>query len=281
MNAAITLYNTCAHLADQRPMPTLATTIKRLSSVRQEPTEKVLYRLNDVHHLVNMQLIARELGVQIPELHLNDAAGEGANLRNAVSSIFLEMANKFPINDFWAESFAYEDDFSPRGIPIALLNLATNWDEFSDLVCNPESIFEDRASAAFALWLLNEVADDEWGPAAEHFGWPVKSVPRRIRRSHHLDHKRLLASLDEAGLPNFKAAFQMGMFDTGSRFLDLDDQILEQAPPDFSLAEMHALIAESAIADRVLDQVKAASNQGWREPHIYERLMDLYASAST
>ncbi|HNT25860.1 MAG TPA: hypothetical protein PKM21_15940 [Anaerolineales bacterium] len=280
MNAA-PLYNTCARLDDQRPMPSLATTIKRLRAAKLEPVEKVIYRLSDVHHLVNMQLIAQELDVQIPDLHLNDAAGQGANLRDSVSSIFLEMANKFPINDFWVESFVYEDEFPPRGIPIALLNLASNWDEFSDIVCNPEWISEDRASAAFALWLLHEVANDYWGPAADHFGWPVRRVPRRIRRSHHLDHKMLLASLDEAGLSDFKAAFQMGMFDTGSRFLDLDDQILERTPPDFSLAEMHALIAESAIADRVLDQIKAASNQGRREPQIYKKLMDLYASAST
>ncbi len=261
--------------------------------LRRLATPKIgtaLDELQNVSSLLNLIAVGAELGVsRAMTLHFSNLAQDDSRQWEPLAeAVYDEMGKRIPLNDFWAEGIM-EGDGPPDYIPIALGNLATSWDAFDEVANNPEDISPDWASVAFAFWLNHSLLDEYWETAAAHFGWPVDQLPDFLKADpapghrRYIDCERLLVLLEEAGLSEFGAAFSMSWFETGSRFLDLDDQRLSDGgeAPELTVAALRSLTAEANIARTTIEQAEAASQRAADDPQIYLWLLDLYRAALT
>ena len=266
---------------------TLEGVCARLRSLRQSGFSYLEEALYNYHALIQLQSMARELDCAHPlKLSFASLGAEEEAIREQVGAIFAQMGQAFPLNDFWLEAILDDEEMVPPFVPIHLCNLARSWDEFGEMVEDPETIASDWASVAFAFWLDHDLIDECWESAAEHFGWPIRRLPKsmRARTGYHwrVDCEKLLASLDEACLAEFEAPFKMSWFDTGSPFLDLDEQLLENGnAPAFDLENVRKLPEQWALAQQTIAQAEAASALAAANPGIYTTRVKLYRAALT
>lgn len=190
------------------------------------------------------------------------------------------LGKLMPINEDALLEYLQEDDRDSWVIPIQCVNLAGSWDEFGEILMEPEHLSPSWAAILFAHLLVYECDDASvWERASLAFGWPVTGASNDSWIRLHLDGEKFLASLEAEGLGDWKAAFLMAMHSTGSIFLDMsyDDSGLEAF--DLTLENVQALAQEWKTGKEIIETAERAALAAQQNPQQYARALALFEAA--
>lgn len=271
-------------------MESLAAVMSQLEALRSPTLDKTEARLSQVRGFLRARQVAAEMAPDVfarwdaahPTIYPRQLLDAG--LSAEVAEILTEsMERLFPINDFWLEELieSCEDGQLPI-IPIQPCNLISNWDEFDEVLDNPEQIEADGAVTYLAFLLAFSVTDAGiWQAAARHFGWPdeLSAPPKAARGGVYLDSEAFFSALEAAGLHEFLAPFKMSLFETGSRFLDLDDEQVITNPIEFSPDTVRLLTQEWQLAEQILHDADLAAVRARQNSGLYLEILQLYDAA--
>jgi len=269
--------------------PPLSKVVAQLEAMRSPSSSQLENRLLAIQNFLTARNVASEITsdahkawvVDHPVVYPYQLNGEMVN--DLCKKLVEEMSKQFPINDYWMEEMLDEsDDGQIPFIPIQPVNLVTNWDDFDEMLDDPTNTGADMSVAFLCFLISYSITDEEfWWKAASHFGWPeeFQSPPEAAKNKYYLDEDKLLDALTAAGMQEFFAPFKMSVFDTGSIFLDLDDNRIMEEPIEFSSQSVRAMVADWAVAEKVLDENRLAAKRAQENSNLYLDFMRIIESA--
>ena len=271
-------------------MESLAAVMSQLEALRTPTIDETEARLLQVRGFLRTRQVAAEMApdefvpwaTAHPTIYPRQLLNAG--LAAEVAEILTErMSSMFPLNDFWLEELIEDCEGGQLPIiPIRPCNLITNWDEFDEVLDNPEQIEEGGAVTYLAFMLAFSVTDEEvWLAAAKRFGWPDELAvpPNAARGGVYLESETFFSALEAAGLHEFVAPFKMSMFETSSRFLDLDDEQVITNPIEFSPEAVYKLKNEWQLAEQIMQDADLAAARVRENPGLYLEILQMYDAA--
>lgn len=198
-----------------------------------------------------------------------------ANPETLDDKVVEQLGNLFPMEDeVFLEDYAY--------IGIQPQNISMSWDEFGELLENPDEFNRsDDLAFPIMIWSIgNEVDRDTWDTLAENLGWNARWPEQLISHEVYIDVEALRKNLDAAGLGVFMASILMAWKDTGNIFLDFDPYNDEENYPCFtveSIVELYHLWEE---ARPYLEQDAAAMALWNQQPDILQTVVDIMERCS-
>jgi hypothetical protein len=200
------------------------------------------------------------------------------------------LTGKFPMLE--DPTFALWSDNSDDSTLMYLVNpgIDLDWDEAAELFECPQNFTQDYGLMIlpiYAVFFGQFIGEDQeypafWNPAAEWFGWNVE-MPWWLWLEDNLwstDNKKFYRLLEKAGLPNVADTFRMAWHDTGTFFLDLEDQHDSYYNEndclwDFTVENIEKLTRLWDEARPIHDRGYQACHEACEHPEMYKTIVEL------
>jgi hypothetical protein len=249
------------------------TAVKALRKFRHPGFERAARRLANLSFTVRAAQILRELA---PDRLADYGAGvrwlddedKQDDLARATMAAIGEIA---PLDDETVEIEIEDGQF--RLIPAAM-GYPMNWDEWGELVADPDN-YIDQAAAAWAFCSALAIGDQgAFESFSEHFDWDLR-WPKRAGGTY--DKEKLFRGFDRHGLSCFKAAWNIAIYSTGNLYFDYNIYDDNVDLPDFDIDGVRELEWQYKAARLIQDEYRLAQELFNTRTDVPKALLRIYA----
>lgn len=157
-------------------------------------------------------------------------------------------------------------------------NMSMSWDEFNELLENPENLAGNRDSLAFPMliWSMGQdLTGNAWKTLSKYLGWNTKCPD--YGEDTYIDMVALRARLRKHNLEPFETAILVAWKDTGNYFIDFDpyDETNYEPLPPFNADTLCDLAQAYRQALPILDEYGKAMKILRNDPTVFDRLTRL------